>query len=111
MDSLRKVLHDLTVDTAMVGKPDEAARLLSQIRPDVIFTDTVWPHGSWVDVVKTSHRAKHPARVVVVHPTGNIELYVTAMENGAFDFVVPPFEHEGLAHIIRSAQLTDNYKT
>ena len=33
-----------------------------------------------------------------------MELYVWALEGGAYDFVLPPFEHEALGFVVQSAR-------
>lgn len=104
MESLRRALRKLSVDTWSVRNRDEAGSILAQNHPEIIFTDSCLADGSWVDIVNTNKNAEAPANVIVVNPTADTQLYITAMERGAYDFVVPPFEQEGLAHIVRSAQ-------
>jgi DNA-binding NtrC family response regulator len=103
LESLKHALKTLPVETCTVRTCEEVRRLLAQTEPHIVFTDTFLPDGSWVDVVNLAENAPVSPNVIVVGGTTNMKLYVSAIERGAFDFVLPPFELQGLAHIVRSA--------
>jgi DNA-binding NtrC family response regulator len=44
-----------------------------------------------------------PSKIVVVARTLDPELYIDAMEHGAFDFMLAPFAGDDLEHVIRCA--------
>jgi FixJ family two-component response regulator len=44
-----------------------------------------------------------PVNVIVVGNQPDTRHYLSVMERGAFDFVAPPFEHEPLSCVVRSA--------
>ena len=71
----------------------------------MIFTETSLSDGSWSDVVRLAEKAAAPVNVIVVALTPNVKQYLDIMDGGAFDFVVPPFEPEELAFVVRSAEL------
>ncbi len=48
-------------------------------------------------------RAPQAVRVIVVARVVNTRLYVEALEAGAFDFIVPPFEVPALEHVVTCA--------
>jgi len=48
--------------------------------------------------------ASSPVDVIVVGAKEDIRLYLSALEGGAFDFVLPPFEHQALEFVVESAQ-------
>lgn len=104
-DSLRQVLRDLSVETFSVGTCKEAADLISQCKPHIVFTQAALPDGSWLTVQRIADDAKVPLSVIVVADVPDTRKYVSIMERGAFDFVVPPFEHEPLKFVVRSAAL------
>jgi FixJ family two-component response regulator len=56
-----------------------------------------------MDVIKRAENAGSPVNVIVVGTNLDINFYLTALERGAFDFVLPPFEHEALDFIVQSA--------
>jgi len=71
----------------------------------LVFTDVSVSDGSWADVVSLAEHAEAPLDVIVVGSTVNTKFYVSAIERGAFDFVLPPFELGGLRHVVRTAEL------
>src|SRR5215472_16898705 len=104
LESLKAVLRDLSVETFSVRTCEEAGRLITQTEPQLVFTDTSLPDGSWADVVRMAEMASSPVDVVVVGAKEDIKLYLSALERGAFDFVLPPFEHEALEFVVESAR-------
>src|SRR5262249_55631776 len=83
----------------------EARHLIEETDPHIVFTDVHLPDGSWVDVLRSVDHAEACANVIVVSPSADMKFYIRAIEQGAFDFVVPPFETRSLTHVIRSAIL------
>ncbi len=104
-ESLKRTLKDLSVETYSVATCKEAAALIAQCRPHVIFTDKSLADGSWASILNIAESADVPLSVIVVAAHPDTRLYVSVMERGAFDFVVPPFEHEALSFVTRSAAL------
>jgi DNA-binding NtrC family response regulator len=104
LESLKLVLRDLSVETHSVRTCEEAGRLIRQTRPPLVFTDVSLPDGSWTDVVRMAERASSPVDVIVVGAKEDIKLYLSTLEGGAFDFVLPPFEHEAVEFVVESAR-------
>ena len=101
--SLRTMLHDLSVETHTVSTCLEAASFISKRRPDVIFTECTMKDGSWADVLNLARKAGVLLSVVVVAAHADMHSYLSVMEDGAFDFVVPPFERDSLDFVVKSA--------
>jgi DNA-binding NtrC family response regulator len=104
-ESLKRTLRDLSVETYSVGTCKEAEDLIAHCKPQVIFTEYAVADGSWVSISKMAEAADVPLSVIVVGTYPDTRLYLSVMERGAFDFVAPPFEHEPLNFLIRSAAL------
>ena len=107
LESLKVVLedlNDLSVETCSVRTCEEARRLVPQAQPHLIFTDISLPDGSWRDVVKVAEKASSPVDVIVVGAHQDIRIYVSVLEGGGFDFVLPPFERQALRFVVESAQ-------
>ena len=100
LESLKTDLKNLSVKTWSARSLDEAAKLLDQTHPELVFTDTQFADGTWSEVVSLAERAGAPANVIVVGSHVDIKVYISAMESGAFDFIVPPLEPESLAHVV-----------
>ena len=102
LPELKRALESQSVKTRMVATCREVTRLLgSSDAPLLIFTDRQLPDGTWSDVVRLACQAPTPASVIVVSRLVDVSLYLDTLERGAFDFIVPPFESAGLAHIVR----------
>jgi len=105
MDSLKEALRDISVSALSVGTCEEAMRLLAQTEPHMIFTTTSVADGSWMDVIVLAEKSGVPSNVIVVAETSDVKLYLSTIEGGAFDFMVPPFERDPLGHVVRAAWL------
>jgi two-component system, NtrC family, response regulator AtoC len=102
LEALNAALKELSVGTYSVRTCEEARRLILQTQPDLIFTDTCLPDGSWADIVDLPARFGSAINVIVVSATEDVQLYISALQRGAFDFVLPPFERQGLEFVVRS---------
>ncbi len=100
---LHAALSFLPVDTIHVRNCAELKRAVSQTCPHLIFTDTSLPDGSWVDAVNIAEKSELPANVIVVGSYKDINLYISALERGAFDFILPPFERRDLEFVVKGA--------
>ena len=103
LESLKSALKDLSVETYSVNSCEEAKRLLPQTQPQIVFTDTNLPDGTWADVVEMAENAASPVNVIVVGCNKDIKFYISALERGAYDFVLPPFERQALDYVVHSA--------
>jgi DNA-binding NtrC family response regulator len=82
----------------------EAALLIhSYSPPHLVFTDMQLPDGPWTGILSLAETSPLPVNVIVVSKVTDIDVYVRALELGAFDFVVPPLEERDIDHVIRNA--------
>jgi len=105
VQSLSLALEKLHVATQRVHTCQQARNLLTATDspPEVVFTDTTLPDGSWRELLAIRREMEVPSKIVVVARTLDPGLYVDAMEHGAFDFMLAPFAKDDLAHVIRCA--------
>lgn len=71
--------------------------------PELIFTAITLPDGTWEDVLSLAAKMSRTTSVIVVDRWFDIQLYAEAVQRGAFDFIVPPFDRSNLVHIVRCA--------
>lgn len=102
-DSLRKTLNDLGVETYSVSSCKEAQQIVSHRRPHLIFSASSVADGSWASVLAMAKEEEVPLNVIVVDQSAEMKHYISVMERGAYDFVTPPFEHEPMSFLIKSA--------
>jgi DNA-binding NtrC family response regulator len=69
--------------------------------PGLVLTATALADGTWADVLNLANWAAVP--VIVVSRVIDIDLYITTVEAGASDFIVPPLALAELAHVIKMA--------
>jgi DNA-binding NtrC family response regulator len=96
-------LESYGMETWTVESRTEAADLMRESHPELILTATTFPEGTWSEIVDMARKSSVPANVIVVGKRVDIELYVRAIEYGAFDFMLPPFEADQLSHVLRVA--------
>jgi DNA-binding NtrC family response regulator len=101
---LKAALAAHPVNIRVVRSCREAMRTISGRKPpELIFTDAHLADGTWSDVVASANRAQSAVNVIVVSPAVDMKLHIEAIEQGAFDFIAPPFDPPALAHILRCA--------
>ena len=103
-EGLKEVLRSLGMEIRHLHTCQEASGLLKQ--PDsaeMIFTDTVLSDGTWEDVLRLAKESHDFLPVIVVSRIPDVDLYLETLENGAFDFVTPPFLTYDLANVTGSA--------
>jgi DNA-binding NtrC family response regulator len=71
--------------------------------PHLVFSDVQLADGNWRDVISLAEKCPLPINVIVVSPQLAMNLYIEAIERGAFDFLAPPLEGLDVTHVVRCA--------
>ncbi len=103
-ESLAVYLSDsgFLVDTAKSG--DEGLALFRNKRPDLVICDLRMPLFDGLDVLKAINAESTETPVIVVSGQGSMNDVVTALRNGAVDYLFKPLiELEVLEHSVRRA--------
>jgi DNA-binding NtrC family response regulator len=100
---MRKALERIgyVVDEAADGSA--AIQKLRARRYLLILTDLKMPGASGLDVLRASKQADASIPVILVTAYGSIEEAVTAMKEGAFDFIQKPVDLDYLQILVRRA--------
>ena len=102
--ALSKLLEDQGLKPCLVRSVSQAGAVLRQRSlPAAVFSATTLDDGTWADIVFLAAKASKPVPVIVVSRDANIKLYISALENGAADFIVPPFSVPEIAYVLRCA--------
>jgi two-component system chemotaxis response regulator CheY len=80
----------------------EAVRLYKEIRPDLTTMDIVMPQMDGITALKEIMRMDATARVVMCSALGQETLIAEAIEAGARDFVVKPFQPARVLRVVQS---------
>lgn len=104
-------LRDAAYEVAVAGSVRQARERIAARVPDAIVADVGLPDGSGIELLKEIRAQELPTEAIVVTVSGSMNLAVEAMREGAYDFLVKPFDRERLVVTLRNAlerrRLTD----
>lgn len=86
-----------------VGRGEDAINALQTNVPDAILLDLKLPDMNGIEILKNIQNAGIPTTVIVITAHGSINTAVEAMQAGAADFVLKPFNAERLVYTLRNA--------
>lgn len=70
----------------------DAVEKYLEIKPDIVTMDITMPEMSGLEALRLIREQDPCARVLVVSAMGQQKMIVEALENGALDFLVKPFQ-------------------
>jgi two-component system nitrogen regulation response regulator NtrX len=109
---LSGILEDEGYETREATDADSCLRAIGDRRPAVVILD-IWMQGSRLDGLQVLEilNADHPGLpVVMISGHGTIETAVSAIKQGAYDFIEKPFKADRLLLIIQRAIETAQLK-
>jgi two-component system, chemotaxis family, chemotaxis protein CheY len=80
----------------------EAVRLYRELKPDLITMDIVMPQMDGITALKEIVRLDPAAKVVMCSALGQEALIAEAIEAGASDFIVKPFQPGRVLKVVQS---------
>jgi two-component system, OmpR family, KDP operon response regulator KdpE len=109
--ALRASFRNWDFDVAEAGSGEEALSTISESRPDLVILDLTLPGIDGLETLRHL-RTFTEVPVVVLTVRDSLRDKVTALESGADDYVLKPFQPEELlararAHLRRSSTATD----
>jgi len=106
------VLEDEGYTARTAADSTAALAALRERRPSLVLLD-VWLQGSQMDglqLLEEMKRRDPSLPVLVISGHGNIDTAVTAIRQGAADFIEKPFEAEKLLHLVARATETERLR-
>lgn len=106
------ILNDEGYDTRVAGDSDSALAEIDARRPSLLILD-IWLKGSRLDGLEILAEVKKQHKdlpVIIISGHGNIETAVTAIKNGAYDYISKPFETEKLLILVERATEVDRLR-
>ena len=106
------VLEDEGYQPRTAGDADGTLAALADRRPSLVLLD-VWLKGSRLDGLQLLGEIKRrdpTLPVIVFSGHGNIDTAVTAVREGAVDFIEKPFESSRLLHLVARATETERLR-
>lgn len=91
------------VTLAAGAKPASDAIANSPLPFGVVLTDLTMPDGSGLDLLKRAKQRTDTTEVIVMTAHSSVEAALSAMKDGAYDFVTKPFSNAELKAIVEKA--------
>lgn len=91
----------------IVGEADNGVRAVEayqRLRPDVVLLDLIMPDMGGIETVKKLIEFDSKARIVICSAMGQQALVVEAMQAGAKDFIIKPFQPTSVIEAIQKAE-------
>ena len=83
------------------GNGVEAVQKYIELQPDVVLLDITMPEMNGVDALKRIKEYDSMARVIICSAMGQQAMVAQAIQSGAKDFIVKPFEKDRLIAAIK----------
>lgn len=99
---LREILQRNGYEVAgEASNGEEALRLYTRLKPDLVTLDITMPEMDGIETAKALLKKDKAARIIMVSAMGNKEMIVKAIQAGARDFIVKPFERVRVLEALR----------
>jgi two-component system chemotaxis response regulator CheY len=89
----------------------EAVEKFSQLKPDVVTMDITMPEMNGIEALKQILNYNSNAKVVMVSAMGQDKLIIEALEAGAVDFIVKPFQPKKVVETVAKCLSSNNKET
>ena len=100
---LERLLTETGHEVSIAASAEEAFESAERRSPDLVVLDVRLPGIDGLSAMQHLTELTGPIPIVVVTAYGNLEVAVTAMQNGAFDYLAKPFDLEQAAAVIDRA--------
>lgn len=115
LNTLELLLCDEFKEILTTNRPDNILSLLSSRQVDAVVLDMNFSSGintgnEGLYWLKRIHEIKPELPVIMLTAYGNVELAVTALKNGAADFILKPWENQKMIDTLRSVCQTQRKK-
>jgi two-component system response regulator HydG len=103
LESLRRIFAKEGWRVALAQSGAEALEVLRRERVSVAVTDLMMPGMSGEDLLKAARTLSPETEVVLVTAYGTVEAAVSAMKEGAYDFITKPVKRHAIVKSVRQA--------
>ncbi len=97
---LKKANHEI-VGEGENGR--EAVELYQMLKPDIVTLDITMPVMNGIEAVKAIKQVDENAKIIMCSAMGQQKMVVEAIEAGAIDFIVKPFEESRVIEAVARA--------
>ena len=100
---LSQLVGDMGYDAQTASSAEEGLELAEQSSPDVIVLDVRLPGMDGLEAMQRFQEILGPVPIIVMTAYGALSTAVTAVRNGAFDYITKPFDLRTAEHTIARA--------
>lgn len=104
----KAVIEKAGFDVSLFSDGYSAMAAIKTSPPDIIIQDVCLPDISGIEVLKFAQKKSPLTQVIAVTSNSSIEVAVSAIREGAFDFLEKPFDNASLLQAINNAQAEVN---
>jgi DNA-binding NtrC family response regulator len=102
-DSLGKWFSEEGYDVTVARSAQEALAKMAERHMDLALVDIKMPGTDGVELQKRMHEIDPELIVIIMTGYASVETAVTALKNGAYDYISKPFDPDDIAHTIHNA--------
>jgi DNA-binding NtrC family response regulator len=103
IETCRRILSTAGYKCIGTTDPIEALGLLESQRPDLLLTDLRMPSMDGLELLRRAHEIDPHRPVIMLTAYASIETAVTAVRQGAFDYISKPFSMDQLKLAVQRA--------
>ncbi len=103
---LRDILEPENFEVVEAPEPEIALRLVAQMKVDLIITDRAMPGMSGIEFLKTLQEKKYRIPALMVSAWGEEKLWADAIQYGAQDYLLKPFNADDILRVVRKTLKT-----
>jgi len=100
---LQILLEQLGLDSVPAANGEEALARYADEKIDLVLTDLKMPGMSGIELLSRIRALDPDVPVIVLTAHGTVQTAVDAMKQGAFDYILKPFDVQAIELIIRNA--------
>ena len=102
-DSLSKWFREEGYEVIAAESAKDALERMAERHFDLALVDIKMPGTDGVELQRRMHEIDPDMVVIIMTGYASVETAVTALKNGAYDYVSKPFDPEDIAHTLRNA--------
>ena len=104
---LQMALEDDGYAVSLAGDGSEALAAMKKVHFDLVITDLRMPKTDGLELLEEIRRVDAEVPVIVMTAYGTVETAVSAMRQGAFDYILKPFDMSQMRLVVGKALQVD----
>jgi two-component system chemotaxis response regulator CheY len=105
---MRMMLKNILVGSGyeVIGEAENGAKAVEQyknLKPDLVIMDIIMPEMGGIDAVREIIKGNPTAKILMCSSMGQQSLVVEAIQAGAKDFIVKPFQPSNVLEAVKKA--------